>query len=354
MIILGIETSCDDTCVALIEAKGRKLSRINVLSNLISSQVKIHRKYGGVYPLLAKREHQKNLPLLFKKLEEKITGLKIDLIGVTVGPGLEPCLWVGVNFSKDLSKKLNTPIIPVNHIEAHIFASLINRRTPNFELRTITFPVVSLVVSGGHTQLILVKDFGRYKILGETRDDAAGECFDKTGRLLGLGYPAGPAIEAEASKFDVRRSKFEVKLPRPMINQKNYDFSFSGLKTAVLYDYKNRGPKVRKSKDYIRAMAAEIQQAIIDVLVQKTIKAAKDYKAKTIILGGGVSANKQLRGQLKNRIRKETPNTKYQIPDTKLSTDNALMIALTAYYHYQRGIKKYLKDIRVNANLRIG
>lgn len=351
MIILAIETSCDDTCLALIEAKGRKEAKIKILSNLISSQVKIHQKYGGVYPLLAKREHQKNLPLVFEKVKKEAKNPKIDLITVTVGPGLEPCLWVGVNFANDLAEKLNLPIMPVNHIEAHIFASLFQEDLKLQAFNKI-FPAIALVVSGGHTQLILVKEFAKYKILGETRDDAAGECFDKIARTLGLAYPGGPAIEKQASKVK-KANKIPIKMPRPMIYQKNYDFSFSGLKTAALYHFKKQKPKVRKSKEYIESMSKEVQEAIIDVLIHKTIKAAKDYKVKSIILGGGVTANKELRKQFKEKIKKDLANTKYYIPDSKYSTDNALMIALTAYFHWVFGKKRNWKKVTVNANLRI-
>lgn len=358
MIILAIETSCDDTCIAVIEAGSRG---IKILSNVVSSQVKLHAKYGGVYPFLAKREHQKNLPAVLKKALKK-AGLsipKIDLFAVTVGPGLEPCLWQGVNFAKELAKKLNLPLIPVNHIEAHILANFINLKSKilapyrtegsgvGLNLKSI-FPAVCLVVSGGHTQLILMEGIGKYQILGETRDDAAGECFDKAARILGLGYPGGPVIATEAEKFKVKSSRFKVRLPRPMIGHKNYDFSFSGLKTAVLYDFKSRIPKIRKSKEYIQAMCVEIQQAIIDVLIKKTIKASKDFGAKTIILGGGVSANEELRRQLKEKIKKEIPDTKYLVPDPRYCTDNALMIALTAYFNHE---KKVWKKIEVNANL---
>jgi len=352
MIILAIETSCDDTCVALIEAKGERSSKIKVLSNFISSQVKIHQKYGGVYPFLAKREHQKNLPLLFEKVKKETKNPKIDLIAVTVGPGLEPCLWVGVNFANDLAKKLNLPIIPINHIEAHIFASLFQEHL-RLQAFSKIFPAAALVVSGGHTQLILVRGFGKYKILGETRDDAAGECFDKIARMLGLGYPGGPAIEKQASKIKKAKNKIPIKMPRPMIYQKNYDFSFSGLKTAALYNFKKQKPKVRKSKEYIESMSKEVQQAIIDVLIHKTIKVAKDYKVKSIILGGGVTANKELRKQFKEKIKKDLPDIKYYIPDNKYSTDNALMIAVAAYFHWVFGKKIDWKKVTVNANLRV-
>lgn len=203
MIILAIETSCDDTCVAVIKASNKKKPRFEILSNIISSQVEIHKKWGGIYPALAKREHQKNLPIILKKVLKKT---KIDLVTVTIGPGLEPCLWVGVNFAKALSRSLGVPVVPVNHIEGHILVNFIDKLP--------AFPVIALVVSGGHTQLILMNNFGNYQILGETRDDAAGECFDKVARILELGYPGGPAIAKQASqwKFEIRNSKFEIYL----------------------------------------------------------------------------------------------------------------------------------------------
>ena len=341
MKILAIETSCDETGVAVLEVKNGKFK---IKNNLISSQVKLHQKYGGVHPSLAKREHQKNLPLLIKKVSHN----KIDLIGVTTGPGLDPCLWVGVNFAKDLAKKLKTPLVPVNHIEAHILANFINRG-----LSSIKFPAVCLVVSGGHTQLILMKGIGKYRILGETRDDAAGECFDKIARILGIGYPGGPAVAEQARQYSlkIKNLKLKISLPRPMIHQKNYDFSFSGLKTAVLYDFKNRKPKERRSKKYIQAMCHEAQQAIIDVLIKKTLKAAKNYKAKSIILGGGVVANNELRKQLEEKTEKEIPYSKTYIPASELCTDNALMAGVAAYFN--RGKKKNWKKIKADANLRI-
>jgi len=389
MKVLSIETSCDETSIALI----KKESVFEILSNIVASQAKIHEKFGGVYPTLAKREHQRNLipvltetlkkagfleklqnsrlrtqkskpevkilkeilgreKYLFKKLEKflkKYQKPKINAIAVTVGPGLEPCLWVGVNFARALGFFWQLPIIPINHLEAHIFANFLN------EEQTINnkqlFPAVCLIISGGHTQLILMRDFGKYKILGETRDDAAGECFDKTARILGLGYPGGPAIEQEAAQFKYREPT-SVTLPRPMIHQKNYDFSFSGLKTAVLYDFKKRSSKERKSKQYIREMAAEIQQAIIDVLIKKTIRATKENKVKTIILGGGVAANKELRRQLREKIEKELPDAYYLKPDLSLCTDNAAMIGVTAFYHLNE--RKSWQEIEAKANLRLG
>ena len=366
MIILAIETSCDDTCISVIKD-------FDILSNVVSSQIEIHKKYGGVFPALAKREHQKNLvPVLRQSLkiakllkqenqkldEEELKDIlareqglskklitflkkyqkpKIDAIAVTVGPGLEPCLWAGINFSKALSHYWNLPVIPINHIEAHIFANLINTE--------IKFPAAALVVSGGHTQLILMKALGKYKILGETRDDAAGECFDKTARILGLSYPGGPEIAKMAS--EAKRQK-NIKLPRPMIYSKNYDFSFSGLKTAVLYNFKKQ---TKISKKYIREMCAEIQQSIIDVLIRKTMRAAQEHKAKTIILGGGVTANKELKKQFQEKTKEL--KLEFLVPKTKFSTDNAAMIGITACHHWPKKKTKNWRNLKANANLRI-
>ena len=347
MIIFSIETSCDDTCVSFIRVNEKKKAKIEILSNLISSQVELHKEYGGVYPLMAQREHQKNLPLLFKKAQREAGSPKIDLIAVTVGPGLDPCLWAGVNFATDLSEKLDTPIFPVNHIEGHIYANFIESDLSFKEV----FPAICLIVSGGHTQLILVKKFGDYKILGETRDDAAGECFDKIGRMLGLGYPGGPAIEKESlKKIEKRRG---IELPRPMIFQKNYDFSFSGLKTAVLYNFKSQDLKTQKNKDYIREVCYESQKAIIDVLLLKTVKAVRDYNVKSIILGGGVTANKELRKSFQEKVKKDLPNVNLYLPNIQHSTDNSLMIGLTAYYYWLKNKKFKLEKIIVDANLKV-
>jgi len=394
MRILAIETSCDDTSIALIEARGKKRVSFNILSNIVSSQIEIHKKWGGVYPTLAKREHQKNLiPVLKKALRKakelktsnrkfQITSLqskilkktlerepellnsflktiprikkpRIEAIAVTIGPGLDPCLWVGVNFAKALAYLWKLPIIPVNHIEAHIYANCLK---PDF--KQFAFPVICLIVSGGHTQLVLMKDHGKYKILGETRDDAAGECLDKTARILGLGYPGGPIIAKMAAKIKDQKqlSKKKIKnieLPRPMIYSKDYDFSFSGLKTAVLYNFKKQTPKIRKSKNYICQMCFESQQAIIDVLIRKTIKAAKAQQAKTIILGGGVTANQELRKQMKKAIKKFLPDTILQIPDFQYCTDNAAMVAATSCFHYLKGKRKKWKEIKAESNLRL-
>lgn len=345
MIILGIDTSCDDTCIAII---GVKSKRLEIKSNIVSSQIKIHRRYGGVFPTLAKREHRKNLPIVFKKAISKAKNPKIDLIAATIGPGLEPCLWEGINFAKNLAKKLNLPIVPVNHIEAHIFSNFLS----HFQLLTFNiFPAICLVVSGGHTQLIFMERIGKYKLLGETRDDAAGECFDKVARLLELGYPGGPAIEKFA-KYKIRKTKYNIHLPRPMMNQKNYEFSFAGLKTAVLYDFQKRPKKASKLKQYKVEMAKEIQQTVVDVLVRKTIKAVQNIKSKTILIGGGVAANEKLRRQFVAHCKVQNIKCRILIPKKEFCTDNAVMVAVAGYCHRFESTRNFDK-IRAKANLKI-
>ncbi|MFA4820193.1 MAG: tRNA (adenosine(37)-N6)-threonylcarbamoyltransferase complex transferase subunit TsaD [Candidatus Aenigmatarchaeota archaeon] len=354
MKILAIETSCDDTGVAILEANDN--GNFEVLSNVIASQIEIHKQYGGVYPFMAKREHQKNLlPSLETALSQaKVSKKDVDLIAVTNGPGLEPCLWVGVNFAKDLAKKWNVPLVPVNHIESHILVNFL-------ENKNVKFPAIALVVSGGHTQLVLMEKIGKYEILGETRDDAAGECFDKCAKILGLGYPGGPAIEKLASQWksetNPKSQIINYKLPRPMLLTKDYDFSFSGLKTAVLYKWREIDKKdlPRDERQRIlRGMCAEIQQSIIDVLLKKTIKAAKDYGAKTIILGGGVSANEELRKQFNYKLQTTNYKLNLLVPPANLSTDNAVMTAITGYFHRNKKIVPLSGTrLKADSNLRI-
>lgn len=313
MIILGIETSCDDTGIGIIKC-GKNNCRI--LSNVASSQIKIHAPYGGVVPNLASRAHLENIVPCLKQALKEADNPKIDLIAVTNEPGLAPCLLVGINFAKALAYNWNLPLVKVNHIQGHIFANWLSDSE-------IEFPLLALVVSGGHTQLVLMEK-NKFKIIGQTRDDAAGEAFDKVAKLLGLGYPGGPIISQRAEKGEKN-----IDLPRPMINSKDFDFSFSGLKTAVLYRIKE---KKKLSEKYINDMAASFQQAVIDVLISKTIKAIEKNQVKTVILSGGVAANKELREQMKKRIK-----VKFQIPDLKLCTDNGVMIALAAYYKEKLG-----------------
>jgi len=339
MKILAIDTSCDDTCCAITED-------LKILSNVISSQIKIHQKYGGVYPFLAKREHEKNLKVVLKKALKKAKNPKIDLIGVTIGPGLEPCLWTGINFAKKLKKEWKIPLYPVHHIEGHIIANFIAKPSLLKKKKEI-FPAVCLIVSGGHTELILMRDIGSYKILGETRDDAAGECFDKVGRILGFPYPAGPVI-SKMAKFKPSVS-LSLTFPRPMINQKNYDFSFSGLKTAVLYNFQDQPKKIKNSRDYKIEVSREVERAIVEVLTKKTLKAVKDFSAKSIILGGGVAANERLRKEIKKIAKKE--NLKSIFPPKELCTDNAAMIAGCVYFHHLLIGKPLFKKIEADSNL---
>ncbi len=365
MLILGIETSCDETAASLLEVKNNK---IRVLSNIISSQVKLHAKYGGVVPSLAAREHVKNLPKVIK-LALLTTHYKlqtIDLIAVTCGPGLVSSLLVGTAFAKTLAWKHNKPIIGVNHLEGHVASnwlkpvrefSILNfkfsKKNQNSGLKAQNdiFPALCLIVSGGHTELVLMTGIGKYTIIGQTLDDAAGEAFDKIARILKLGYPGGPAIAAEAEQLSTFNFQLSTKLPRPMLHSKNLDFSFSGLKTAVLYLARDL-TKIHPLSKIKTAIAVEAQQAIVDVLVSKTMTAAKKYKAKSIMLSGGVSASKLLRSELENAAASHKTN--FFKPEMEYTTDNAAMIALAGYFGYLT-IKKTeplnWRSVRVDANL---
>ncbi len=348
-----------------METRGKKSPSFRILANTVASQITIHQKYGGVYPDLAKREHETNLPIVlnqvFKQANIKKPWQEIDAIAITHGPGLSPCLWVGLNWAKTLAKKWDIPLIPVNHMEGHLLISLFSQGNENAKLQIpnakTTFPAIALLVSGGHTQLVLVKGLGKYKILGETRDDAAGECFDKTARILGLPYPGGPAIAKEARQANLVKlslpqlslTKFAIKLPKPMLHTKDYDFSFSGLKTAVLYDWKSRSKKVKGSAEYISEMAKEIQGAIVEVLVAKTLRAAQRNSAKAIILGGGVGANTMLRATLSKEAG--AMGMEFLAAPPQLCTDNGAMIAAAGYATWLRQGFKNRKHIEANPNL---
>lgn len=377
MLILGIETSCDETACAVIE---KTSSRTTVLSNTVSSQIKLHSKWGGVVPNLAAREHLKNIiPVLRLALKNAgVSPVEIDLISVTQGPGLIPALLIGVDTAKALSYIWKKPLLGIQHIEGHIYANFISHKIRKVKGQGskvksgIKFPILCLVVSGGHTQLVLMRKHLDYEIVGQTLDDAAGEAFDKVARILKLGYPGGPAIARRAMEFPISKSqpassadgfpnKFKISLPRPMINSHDLNFSFSGLKTAVLYKMKEF-EKLRVT-DYellVTAMAYEFQQAAVDVLVSKTIKAAKKYNPKTILLAGGVSANQELRRQLGESIDKNLKSTSYRLPVTDYCIDNAAMIAAAAYYRWSfRNAKQKKsspgnwKKIAADANLKL-
>ncbi|MDO8676202.1 MAG: tRNA (adenosine(37)-N6)-threonylcarbamoyltransferase complex transferase subunit TsaD [Candidatus Azambacteria bacterium] len=350
MYILGIETSCDDTAAAVIEAKGGLNNpSFSVLSNISYSQVAIHKKFGGIVPNLASRAHLEKIAPTVKTalLMSDINNEDIDLIATTRGPGLMPSLLIGVNFARAIAYSWKKPIIGVNHIEGHIYSNwLINKK--------IEFPALILIVSGGHTELVLMRNHDKYKIIGETLDDAAGECFDKTARILGLSYPGGPAIATEASKYKIQNTKYKIDLPRPMINSKDYNFSFSGLKTAVLYSYKGKNKS---------AMAYEIQEAIVDVLIAKTLKAVRNFNPKSVMIAGGVSANEKLREKMAEKIA--SYKIPLFVPDLSYTTDNAAMIAAAGYFSAIGGStvggnylkKKTQKDswkkTKADANLRL-
>jgi len=427
MKILAIETSCDETSAAILEcAGGLKNPRFNILSNVVLSQIDIHREFGGVVPNLAKREHQKNLvPILkqvlkesemlkisksefliskqilnsklqvpnkfqilnrkvitrrvknskqiqkilireselleyFLEFLEKYEKSKIDLIAVTRGPGLEPALWVGVNFARALSEAWKIPLIGVNHLEGHLFSVflkknkeisnfhvvtkvMVGKQNSKFKIQKIKFPVIALVVSGGHTEIVLIENWLKYKIVGSTVDDAAGEAFDKAARILGLGYPGGPLISNESEKWKSKILNFNLwecdpqrlrkfRLPRPMLNSKDFNFSFSGLKTAVLYLVQGLKKNGEWGEELIPQIAYEFQEAVVDVLIKKSLKTVEKYNVKTFILCGGVSANKELRHRLCDILYKKYGESfNFLMPELEFSGDNAAMIGAAAY-----------------------
>ena len=367
MRILAIETSCDETALALLTVTGK--TKFKIEAHKIASQIALHTQYGGVFPMMAKREHSKNITPLFietlkeakllKKKPQKISKTlitklekllerekelipaftafiseyekpKIDRIAVTVGPGLEPALWVGINFAKALSLAWNIPLVPVNHMEGHVLSIFPKEKKKDFIIGKMQFPIISLLVSGGHTEILLVSGFQKYKLIGQTRDDAAGEAFDKVARMLELPYPGGPEISRLATLARKMKIERTFKLPRPMIGNKDFDFSFSGLKTAVLYLIRDLGGIEKINENKKLEIAREFEDAVVDVLLSKTFAAAKKYNAKSIIVGGGVSANKELI----TRLTKEGRAKKLDIifPSKILTTDNAIMIAIAGFF----------------------
>lgn len=377
MLILTIETSCDETSAAISQVKNNK---IKLLSHVVSSQIKLHAKWGGVVPTLAAREHMKNLvPVLDLACKEagftnpdKLAS-KVDLIGVTQGPGLIPALLMGVSFAKALSYAFRKPLIPVNHIEGHIYTPWVKALPKKLSLSANPFPVLSLIVSGGHTMLVEVKDYLKYKVIGETLDDAAGEAFDKVARILNLGYPGGPQISKIA---EIGASKYNF--PEPLKNDPRLNFSFSGLKTAVLYkalsishgkalkEILKKPPKpdlkIPLPVSEKRALAKAFQETAIRSLVNKTIKALDKKKYKTVILGGGVAANSLLRDRIILEVKAKYPKIITYLPPLELTGDNAAMLAPVAYFKWQKAkrantTQKFFnnwKNLEAKANLRLG
>ncbi|HEX2792387.1 MAG TPA: tRNA (adenosine(37)-N6)-threonylcarbamoyltransferase complex transferase subunit TsaD [Candidatus Paceibacterota bacterium] len=398
MKLLSIETSCDETAVSLLAGEGNEeRATFTVLGNALLSQIDIHREFGGVFPAVAKREHAKNLvPLLASALEEaelmreslqpldagareriattleREPGLAdaffafiesvekppIDAIAVTHGPGLAPALWVGVNFAKALSIAWDIPVAGVNHLEGHILSSLVTSEGDRtYAIRDIELPLLALLISGGHTELVLMKDWLSYEKIGQTRDDAVGEAFDKVARMLDLPYPGGPEVGKLAARARAASSRSvldedssqvlphrgpssmkdgreEFILPRPMLNSDDLDFSFSGLKTAVLYLLKERGEVSEAEKE---RLARAFEDAVADVLLKKTATALESTGSRTLAIGGGVSANEYLREVFVKSIAERHDGVRLCIPSVELTGDNAIMIGIAGFYRAARG-----------------
>jgi len=397
MKILAIETSCDETAVSVIEANQNSGAHfagteITVLGDALLSQVELHARYGGVYPNLARREHTKNLvPLLREALseaqllrptketeitKEQIASIKvqlerepelfvfltallaeiatpdIDAIAVTEGPGLEPALWVGINFAKALSLAWNKPLIPVNHMEGHVVSSLLESGKGDTKcIPDVQFPAIALLISGGHTELIQMDGWHHYRLIGATRDDAVGEAFDKVARMMELGYPGGPVVSKLAQRAREQERPEKFTLPRPMMNSNDLDFSFSGLKTSVLYTLRDNEPLSEIDKEI---MCRAFEDAVTDILIKKTKRAIEEYHARTIILGGGVSANTHIREAFSRLVEQERKEVTLYLPEPKHTTDNAVMIGAAGYLKHCKGdAESPHADIRAQGNLKL-
>ncbi|NCU41900.1 MAG: tRNA (adenosine(37)-N6)-threonylcarbamoyltransferase complex transferase subunit TsaD [Candidatus Moranbacteria bacterium] len=347
-IVLAIETSCDETAVSIVSQENGSLC---VHSNAISSQVQLHAPYGGVVPNLAAREHTKNMNLVLEEALSKanVNPDNLDLLAVTNAPGLIPALLVGTATAKTLSWLWDKPLIGIHHIEGHIYANFVSPLDTKRNKTTPQFPLLALVVSGGHTQLVYMKKHFHYEIIGQTQDDAVGEAFDKVARILGLRYPGGPEIAKKAHLYRGKRKDFshetlseEIILPRPMINSNNFHFSFSGLKTAVLYavqTYRKEHTLEETESlpdSFVEMMSWQFEEASIDVLTTKALRALHQYQPKSVVLAGGVSANLHLQKTLRKKIDKLSPQTIFFLPPLGLSLDNAAMIGACALLRWEK------------------
>lgn len=337
MRIIGIETSCDDTAIGIVTLRH---GRFMIEAQVAASQVLIHRKYGGVVPEVAAREHAVTiLPTIQAALKQaRVKWNNIDVIAVTGGPGLNTALLVGVETARALSYVLKKPVVRVNHIEGHICSNWVSPQHGK-----IRFPSLALIVSGGHTELIEVKRFSQYRLIGRTLDDAVGEAFDKTAKILGLPYPGGPEISKRAEKGDSAAFHF----PRALMRVGNFDFSYAGLKTSALYELRKH--KILSPR-LINDLAASFQAAALEPLITKTIWAAKKIKAKTVLLGGGVAANTQLRQQLARAVKKELPSVQYIQPVLPLCMDNGVMIAMAGAFRARKKDYTPWKKLRADPN----
>jgi len=390
MNILAIETSCDETAIAILSCEGdAESATYTILGNALISQIDVHQEFGGVFPAVAKREHAKNLvPILLgtlseadmlkeseqrvsqtvheevtrilsrefelsKELFSKISVLaipNIDVIAVTAGPGLAPALWVGVSFAKALSILWNKPIVGVNHMEGHLLTALAKkggRSIKTYTVSNVSMPVLALLISGGHTELQLMSTWLSYNLEGQTRDDAVGEAYDKVARMLGLPYPGGPEISRLAERARDRGGNSPYTFPRPMISDAHSDFSFSGLKTSVLYSIRG---KVLSDTDKENISLA-FEDAVAEVLYVKTKRALLKTGAKTIAIGGGVSANKNIRDYFGNRLSREHPEVSLTTPTPELSGDNAIMIGIAGYYRARNAEFADTETLQANGNL---
>lgn len=386
IIILSIETSCDETALSVLSVLNDQAPHFTILSNELISQIDIHREFGGVFPAIAKREHAKAIfPLFIKSLtdaslitqgttdltgkEEAIRALftheqelcdlfiqeiahiekpHIDCIAVTTGPGLEPALWVGVNFARALAYTWDIPLVPVNHMEGHVMSVIAQKNGNTFESAPISFPALSLLVSGGHTELVVIRDWMNYEKIGQTKDDAVGEAFDKVARMIGLPYPGGPEISKLAHEAREAHLHADFEFPRPMMHSGDYSFSYSGLKTSALYRIQDMGTLNEQDKKII---ALEFENAAIEVLIKKTLRAVDEYSIRTVMVGGGVANNTYLQEELKKAINAHDSSIALYFPRKDFSTDNSLMIGVAGYYQFLKNKKgANVFDVRANGN----
>jgi len=327
LFIMGIETSCDETAVAIIK------NGTEIVANVVASQIESHKRFGGVVPEIASRHHVEQVTIVFEEAMQQanLTFNQLDAIAVTEGPGLVGALLIGVNAAKAIAFAHNIPLVAVHHIAGHIYANRL--------VKEMKFPLLSLVVSGGHTELVFMKEHGHFQVIGETRDDAAGEAYDKVARTLNLPYPGGPHIDRLAHDGEPT-----IDLPRAWLEEDSYDFSFSGLKSAVIntvHNFTQRGETIAPEN-----LAASFQQSVIDVLVTKTMRATKEYKVNQVLLAGGVAANKGLRAAL-NEAFTQLKDVELVIPPLSLCTDNAAMIAAAGTIMFEKGQRA---DLALNAN----